>query len=61
MKFCIHDNNKYIAFTPIVINIHNNDILIDEISNLYDYDFNYETNKHFAKYYVTLQKKLQKN
>lgn len=47
--FVIHDNNKYIAFTPIVINIHNNDILTDEISNLYDYDFNYETNKHICK------------
>lgn len=47
--FVIHNGNEYVAFTPIAINIHNSDILTDEISNLYDYHFTYETNKQICK------------
>lgn len=47
--FVIHYENEYIAFPPIRINIHNSNVLTDEISNLYDYHFEYEENKQICK------------
>lgn len=47
--FVIRHENDYIAFPPIRINIHNSDILTDEISNLYDYHFEIENNQQICK------------